>query len=375
MRNPRWLLWLAPAFFALVLASCGSENTDNSNQAAVPGAPTGVTASGGFQKVTLSWGAVGSATSYNLYWAKAAGVTPATGTRIPSVSSPYVHQSLTAGTTYYYVVTAQNSVGESAPSAEVSAVPTSTQTVPVAPTGVTASAGVNQVTVAWSPVSDATSYNIYWSATVGVTPATGTPIVNAVSPFTLTALTAGTTYYFVVTAVNATGEGNPSTQVSAVPTATATVPAAPIGVMATSGTNSVTLSWNAVTGATSYTIYRATLPGVTPAIGTELTGATSPYVDHPLIAGDTYYYVVTATNGTGEGNPSVQVFATTSTTDGIALYGSYCSGCHNPLATTEKSGRTAAQIQAAIDSNRGGMISLSFLTPAQVQAIADVLNF
>jgi hypothetical protein len=52
--------------------------------------------------------------------------------------------------------------------------------------------------------------------------------------------------------------------------------------------------------------------------------------------------------------------------DGAALYTTYCSGCHG----TSKKGSSAANIQGAIDSNRGGMGSLSFLTAAQVAAIA-----
>jgi hypothetical protein len=52
--------------------------------------------------------------------------------------------------------------------------------------------------------------------------------------------------------------------------------------------------------------------------------------------------------------------------DGAALYTKYCAGCHG----TSMKGSTAAATQAAIDSNRGGMGSLKFLTPEQVAAIA-----
>jgi hypothetical protein len=91
--------------------------------------------------------------------------------------------------------------------------------VPAAPTGVTATAGNTQVTIAWSPVSGATSYNIYWSTTPGVTTATGTKITGASNPYIQTGRTNGTTYYYVVTAVNGNGESPASAQVSATPTA------------------------------------------------------------------------------------------------------------------------------------------------------------
>jgi len=61
------------------------------------------------------------------------------------------------------------------------------------------------------------------------------------------------------------------------------------------------------------------------------------------------------------------------TVDGTTLYANYCAGCHGTLANTTKPGRTAAQIQSAIDNNIGSMGILGSLTAADVQAIADVL--
>lgn len=59
--------------------------------------------------------------------------------------------------------------------------------------------------------------------------------------------------------------------------------------------------------------------------------------------------------------------------DGPTLYTNYCASCHGPLASSAKLNKTAAQIQAAIDANTGGMGGLSSLTPTEVQAIADAL--
>ncbi|MGA2092290.1 MAG: BACON domain-containing carbohydrate-binding protein [Sedimentisphaerales bacterium] len=94
-----------------------------------------------------------------------------------------------------------------------------TADIPSAPTGVTASAGDGQVSISWSAVSGATSYNIYWSTTSGVTKTNGTKITDATSPYSHTILTNGTTYYYIVTAVNSSGESMESAQVSATPTA------------------------------------------------------------------------------------------------------------------------------------------------------------
>ena len=64
--------------------------------------------------------------------------------------------------------------------------------VPGAPTGVTAMAGPNQVTITWDNVAGATSYNLYYSTTPGVTKANGTKIDNVTSPTVVTSLTNGT---------------------------------------------------------------------------------------------------------------------------------------------------------------------------------------
>lgn len=60
--------------------------------------------------------------------------------------------------------------------------------------------------------------------------------------------------------------------------------------------------------------------------------------------------------------------------DGSLLYAQNCAGCHGTLASTTKRDRTSAQISLAISTTQPAMFSLSFLTTAQVQAIADVLK-
>jgi hypothetical protein len=90
-----------------------------------PAAPTGVTATPGNAQVTISWTGVSGATSYNIYWSTAPGVTKVNGSKITGATNPYVQPVLTNGTAYYYVVTAVNANGESTVSMEVSATPSS----------------------------------------------------------------------------------------------------------------------------------------------------------------------------------------------------------------------------------------------------------
>jgi Fibronectin type III domain len=114
---------VAFAATALLITGCGG---GGSNPPPIPAAPAGVSATPGNTQVTVGWTAVNGATSYNIYWATSSGVTAATGTKIEGATPPYVHTGLTNDTTYYYVVTAVNGSGESATSAEVSAIPTAT---------------------------------------------------------------------------------------------------------------------------------------------------------------------------------------------------------------------------------------------------------
>ncbi|MBW2311932.1 MAG: DUF1566 domain-containing protein [Deltaproteobacteria bacterium] len=89
-----------------------------------PSSPTNVAATASDQEATISWDAVSGATSYHIYWATYTGVskTDYEGV-ISNATSPYTHTGLTNGTTYYYVITAENSYGESDESSEVTATP------------------------------------------------------------------------------------------------------------------------------------------------------------------------------------------------------------------------------------------------------------
>jgi subtilisin family serine protease/PKD repeat protein len=88
-----------------------------------PIAVTGVNGLAGNAFNVVSWNAVQGSARYDLYWSTLPTVSKSTGTKIAGISSPYVHTGLANGTTYYYVVTAANTTGESPDSAVVSAKP------------------------------------------------------------------------------------------------------------------------------------------------------------------------------------------------------------------------------------------------------------
>ncbi|MBP2633089.1 MAG: hypothetical protein H6Q70_3717 [Firmicutes bacterium] len=86
----------------------------------------------------------------------------------------------------------------------------------VAPTNLTATAGDSEVTLSWTAVDGATSYIVKRSTTSGGTYTTIASDVTGTS-YVDTSVTNGTTYYYVVTAVNAEGESNNSNEASATP--------------------------------------------------------------------------------------------------------------------------------------------------------------
>lgn len=81
------------------------------------------------------------------------------------------------------------------------------------------------------------------------------------------------------------------------------VPGTPSGLTGTSTSSSVTLTWNAASGATSYNVYRNGSRVGTPS-GTS-------YTDSGLAASTTYSYQVSASNSAGEGPKSATVQVTT----------------------------------------------------------------
>ena len=85
--------------------------------------PYDPTAESGNGAVRINWTLLPDATSYNIYFASAPGVTPATGTKIFSVTPPYTHTGLSNGIVYYYVITAVTNNTEGIESFQISAQP------------------------------------------------------------------------------------------------------------------------------------------------------------------------------------------------------------------------------------------------------------
>jgi len=166
-------------------------------------APTGLNATAGNKKVTLTWTASKGAAWYRVK-------------RSHSSGGPYKHivstrhltftdSDVSIGRTYYYVVQAAAwEHRHSENSAEVSATVNGPTNNVGTPSGLTAIAGNAQVSLSWSAASGATSYRVKRSTTSGG-PYTqiGTP---AGTNFTDKNVNNGTTYFYVVSAMNKSNE-------------------------------------------------------------------------------------------------------------------------------------------------------------------------
>jgi fibronectin type 3 domain-containing protein len=154
----------------------------------------------------------------------------------------------------------------------------------------------SQVTLNWTASTSKTviGYNVYR----GTLPGGESLLQSSVAgtTFTDTTVAAGTTYYYVVTAVDPGNlESVNSNEVSV------TIPLPPTNLMTSNVTAAqVMLTWNAsptagVVGFNGYNVYRGTtLGGPYPTKVNVAIVAASPFTDTTVASGTTYYYVVKA---------------------------------------------------------------------------------
>jgi hypothetical protein len=181
----------------------------------LPAAPTILTVITNYGEVALTWTTVANATNYNVKRSLISGG-PYNIISSPS-STSFTDTNVINGTNYYYVVSAVNTGGEGPNSAEVSATPLP----PPAPTIVTVVANYSSpmygtVSLTWSTIQGAISYKVKRSTSTNESSFT-TIISTPSTSYTDTKALNGSTYYYMVSAVNPGGEGANSAEVSATP--------------------------------------------------------------------------------------------------------------------------------------------------------------
>jgi uncharacterized protein (DUF1800 family)/fibronectin type 3 domain-containing protein len=173
-------------------------------------APANLVAVPGNARVTLTWEAVANATAYRIFRSTTGTFDPKPIAKVTTLT--FKNGGLVNGTAYSYRVTAYN-LGGDGPFSEIAATPVA---APPAPTGVTATAGDRQVTVAWTLVHEATTYNVFRSTTPG---RAGTLVASGLTatPFVDNGVENGPTYYYTISAINAGGQSPRSLEASATP--------------------------------------------------------------------------------------------------------------------------------------------------------------
>ncbi len=278
-------------------------STANVTMALVPGAPTGVSASGGSSaggQATIKWTAPASNGST---------ITSYTATSSPgnktctwtSGATECTINGLTNGTSYTFSVTATNAEGTGSSSGASSNVIVSGD--PEAPTGVSAngaSSAGGQAKVKWTAPNSEGSTITGYTATSNPGSKTCTWTSGA-TECTITGLSNELNYTFTVTATNANGTGGASAPSSN--TLISGAPGAPTGLSVTGGAAQAKVHWTAPSGngsaITSYTVTSS--PGTKTC--TWSSGATECTVTG-LTNGTPYTFTVTATNSNGTGSPS-----------------------------------------------------------------------
>lgn len=186
----------------------GNSNPVSATACIAPGVPQDLTAGVSGSEVNLGWNAALGATTYLV--ARATTATPYTLIAAGLTTTTFTDTNVNQGATYFYAVAAGNGCNQGAFS---SAIPATT--APLPPANLTAVAGGTEIALAWSAPITAGNYNVKRGLLNGgpyVTVAT-TPS----PPYHDTGLVSGTTYYYVVSAVNAGGESANSPQVSVTP--------------------------------------------------------------------------------------------------------------------------------------------------------------
>ena len=277
----------------------------------LPAVPTGVFATASMinSSISVAWDPVDGATSYQV-----ASSIPGVASRVDTGSATIFHFTtaqfpiLTVGVRYEFRVRATNSAGSSAWSARIFATVLAPIAVPLVPAGLFATASTvnaGDVSIAWAATAGATSYQYRRRIGTG----SWTIVDRGARTIAHYAGTVGVRYEFQVRATNGAGSSTWSSSVYITALAASGRPTVPTGLFATASTtnSSVSIAWNAVTGATSYQYRRR--------IGTGSwsqgdTGTTRAYHYTGTTVGTRYEFQVRATNAVGPSAWSSSVYAT-----------------------------------------------------------------
>ena len=209
-----------------------------------PVAPTSVSVSRSGGALAVSWPAMVGAASYNVNISGDRGHTWARQVSAHTTNS-WTVATIDADTDYILAVQTVNTAGESGWTNS----PVNTPAPPPPESVTVTSRSGATLNVSWTAVAGATSYNVRSSDDDGLSWSASTSVTTG----TTTALTIDATKDYFVGVQTVNDKGTSGWTVSSESHATP-LPAAPANVAATRAKGSITLTWNAVTGAASYDV-------------------------------------------------------------------------------------------------------------------------
>jgi fibronectin type 3 domain-containing protein len=237
--------------------------------------------------IELAWSSISGTTSYRVYSATTSGG-PYTVAMQTSSTTNNIVTGLTAGIPHYFVVSSLVGSVESATSAEVSVVPM------LSPPAPTAAASGPTISLSWSAVSGAATYDIYRSLDNVLYTSVGTS--GAATSYTDSTVSSAVGYTYKYYPKDAAGISMASSLASAIVTP-GTSPNIPTTLNAQSAsTTSVTLRWVQVPNASAYNLYRAGNAGGPYTSVSTISSPTTSFLDSSLTPGQTYFYVLRSTN-------------------------------------------------------------------------------
>ena len=340
LRQPKVLTYLAGrgvwlmAALLVVVAILSYANLASAQQASTASTPStpSLTAQSSESEVDLSWTAVSGAVRYKLLvWDSGNNWRQIGGDNLAGTS--HTHSDVTAGTTYYYTISAVNVDGETSAWSEYASVTVSASSAS-AP-ALTAEATENAIKLSWTAVTEAVRYELWvWDSVNGLQQIGGDNLTG--TSYTHTDVTAGTTYYYTIRAVNADGETSawsvyvPAStlqeqqvsQHTATPTPTATT-SDPQGLTETITPSfdyvedSILVTWDPpVNGSVSHYIITRTQDdqGVVSTKTIRAEGTSTRYIDNEVEFGNTYDYIVTAYFTAPTATPTATSTATSTAT-------------------------------------------------------------
>ncbi len=250
-------------------------------------------ASNTYNSVKLTWNAIDGATYYKVYRGTSyRNINTCINERAEGAGTiTYIDSDgLNTGTRYYYSIKAFDD--SAAPEAS-SPYCRYRYTTPAWPRLYlkAVSSGYDRIVLSWNNINGAKRYDIYRSMSYsrGYEKIGGTADLNYTDS---AGLTAGKTYYYKVQPIDPDGGDQGTGPFSGYKYARP-VPSAPVITLLRTSATSISISWDAVEGATGYMVYRATSLGGTYVLVKTVTDGAS-YENTGLYSGKNYYYRVRA---------------------------------------------------------------------------------